>query len=193
MKELNSHSELLSNIKGKEKAFLLLYKKGSEKGDCAYNNVLEASKNMQEISVLSADVIKVRDIHTEYKITSVPALLEFENGVYRNVIKGCNSSEYYKAVFDDAVYFAESKNEEKPQKRVTVYSTPTCSWCNVLKTHLKTHRIRFTDIDVSQNQTAAEEMAKRSGQRGVPQTSINGEIIVGFDKAKINRLLEINN
>jgi glutaredoxin len=37
----------------------------------------------------------------------------------------------------------------------------------------------------------AEEMVRRSGQQGVPQTDINGEIIVGFDKARINRLLDI--
>ena len=34
-------------------------------------------------------------------------------------------------------------------------------------------------------------MVKKSGQQGVPQTDINGQIIVGFDKAKINQLLDI--
>jgi hypothetical protein len=34
-------------------------------------------------------------------------------------------------------------------------------------------------------------MVRRSGQRGVPQTDINGEMIVGFNKARINELLGI--
>ncbi len=98
---------------------------------------------------------------------------------------------YYKALFEDAIYFTETKNDEKPQKRVTVYSTPTCSWCNTLKSYLKIHKVRYTDIDVSLDQRAADELVKRSGQTGVPQTEINGEIIIGFNKARINELLNI--
>jgi glutaredoxin len=60
-----------------------------------------------------------------------------------------------------------------------------------LKNHLKASNIRFTEVDVSQNQEAAEQMVRRSGQRGVPQTDIDGQIIVGFDKNKINSLLGI--
>jgi glutaredoxin len=47
-------------------------------------------------------------------------------------------------------------------------------------------------VDVSVDQKAAEEMVRKSGQQGVPQTDINGEIIVGFDKTRINTLLGIN-
>lgn len=32
-------------------------------------------------------------------------------------------------------------------------------------------------------------MVRKSGQQGVPVIDINGEIVVGFDKAKIDRLL----
>jgi glutaredoxin len=34
-------------------------------------------------------------------------------------------------------------------------------------------------------------MVKRSGQQGVPQTLINGQVVVGFDKARIDALLGI--
>jgi glutaredoxin len=47
-------------------------------------------------------------------------------------------------------------------------------------------------VDVSKDQKAAEEMVRRSGQQGVPQTDINGEMIVGFDRNRINTLLGIN-
>jgi glutaredoxin-like YruB-family protein len=99
---------------------------------------------------------------------------------------------FYKSLFEDNLYHATSSSgEEKAQKRVTVYSTPTCTWCKTLKTHLKKNGIRFTDIDVSKDQKAAEAMVSRSGQQGVPQTDIAGEMIVGFDKTRINTLLGI--
>ena len=72
---------------------------------------------------------------------------------------------------------------------IKVYSTPTCPYCITLKQFLKEHNIEFEDIDVSQNQNALEEMVKKSGQLGVPVIDINGEIVVGFDKERIVRLL----
>jgi glutaredoxin-like YruB-family protein len=74
---------------------------------------------------------------------------------------------------------------------VTVYSTPSCSWCTTLKSYFKQNNIRFKDIDVSKDTRAAEEMVRKSGQQGVPQTDINGTMIVGFDKNRINQLLDI--
>ena len=192
MIQINSYSELTEQLKAKDKTFLLLYKSGSESSECAFNQVDEAGKEISDIHILSADVSLVRDIHPKYKITSVPTLIEFEKGQFKNVVKGCNNASYYKALFEDAVYYASVKNNEKPAKRVTVYSTPTCSWCNTLKTYLRQHKVRYADIDVSRDQQAAAEMVRRSGQQGVPQTDINGEMIVGFNKPRINQLLEIN-
>lgn len=74
-------------------------------------------------------------------------------------------------------------------KNVKVYSTPTCPWCVRAKQFLKDSNIPFEDIDVSSNQLAAQEMVQRSGQMGVPVLDINGQIIVGFDKERINSAL----
>ncbi len=52
--------------------------------------------------------------------------------------------------------------------------------------------IKYKEIDVSKDQKAAEAMVRKSGQQGVPQTDIGGQMIVGFDKVKINTLLGIN-
>ncbi len=191
MIQVNSFSDLTAKIQGKEKAYLLLYKSGSEKSDCAYDNISSAAKGVEGIHTFCADVATVRDIHPQYNITTAPALLEFENGNFKHIVKGCNNASHYKALFEDAVYYAATKNDDKPTKRVTVYSTPTCSWCTTLKSYLKKNKIRFTDVDVSRDQGAAENMVKRSGQQGVPQTDINGEMIVGFNKARINELLGI--
>ena len=75
---------------------------------------------------------------------------------------------------------------------VTVYSTPTCSWCQIAKEHLTASGISFEDIDVSTDQQRAKEMVEKSGQMGVPVIDIDGEIIVGFDRARIDPLLEIH-
>ncbi|MFH0826706.1 MAG: glutaredoxin family protein [Candidatus Omnitrophota bacterium] len=74
-------------------------------------------------------------------------------------------------------------------KNVKVYSTPTCPWCIRTKQFLKDNNIPFEDVDVSSNQQAAEEMVQKSGQMGVPVLDINGQMIVGFDKGKINSAL----
>jgi glutaredoxin-like YruB-family protein len=191
MREITSHNELLNNIKDKEKAYLLLYKKGSEQSECSLKNISSVNMTDDNIEVLAADVTSVRDIHPNYNVTSVPTLIEFEKGEFVNVLKGCHAPDFYKSYFENAVYAAKAAADDKPQKRVTVYSTPTCTWCNALKTHLKKNGIRFTDIDVSKDQKAAQDMQRKSGQMGVPQTDINGQIIVGFDKVKINSLLGI--
>jgi len=75
---------------------------------------------------------------------------------------------------------------------VMVYSTPSCSWCQLAKEHLTTSGISFEDIDVSTDMARAQEMVSKSGQMGVPVIDIDGEIIVGFDRARIDSLLEIH-
>ena len=192
LKNIGSHDEMLQFLKDGKKNYVLLYKKGTEASDCSYKNVAEALDKVKDIQVAAADVSVVRDIHGKYSITSAPTLMVFEGKNFVKTIKGCNENNYYKGLFEDALFTAKSPaGDEKPQKRVTVYSTPTCTWCNALKTHLKTNGIRFTDVDVSKDQKAAEAMVRKSGQQGVPQTDINGQIIVGFDKPKINTLLGI--
>ena len=191
VRNIDGFNSLIESLEGQERAFLLLYKKGVETNDCAIENLTEAAKKVDNLLVMSADVAHVRDIHPHYGIKTVPTLINFQKGKYKNVIKGCQSADFYRNLFEDSLFTVQSKGDEKPQKRVTVYSTPSCSWCNTLKAHLRHHHIRFTDLDVSKDQSAAQAMVARSGQQGVPQTDINGEIIVGFDKNRINELLDI--
>jgi glutaredoxin-like YruB-family protein len=75
--------------------------------------------------------------------------------------------------------------------KVVVYSTPTCAWCHAVKDFLKENNVAFEDVDVSVDQKAAEEMAKKSGQMGVPVIDIDGKIIVSFDKRAIKQALDL--
>jgi glutaredoxin 3 len=72
---------------------------------------------------------------------------------------------------------------------VKVYSTQTCPWCVRAKDYLKSVGVKYTDVDVSRDATAAREMMEKSGQRGVPVLDIDGRIIVGFDKSAIDDAL----
>ena len=72
---------------------------------------------------------------------------------------------------------------------VKVYSTPTCPYCTMAKKYLDTKNVQYDDVDVSVNREAAMEMVERSGQRGVPVLDINGSIVIGFDKDKIDSLV----
>ena len=77
-------------------------------------------------------------------------------------------------------------------KNVIVYSTPTCPWCTKAKSYLKSNNIEFVEKDVAQDQEAAVEMVEKSGQRGVPVLDIDGDIIIGFDRENIDKILGIS-
>ncbi len=80
-------------------------------------------------------------------------------------------------------------SQSKPQPRVIIFTTPTCSFCNMAKQYFRQRNIKFTEVDVSRDAAAARDMMRRSGQMGVPVIDIGGKIVVGFDRPKIDRLL----
>jgi glutaredoxin-like YruB-family protein len=81
--------------------------------------------------------------------------------------------------------------EKTSKPKVIVYSTPTCPYCHAAKEFLKENKIEYKDVDVSKDQTAAQEMIEKSGQMGVPVIDINGTIIVGYDKEAIKKALKL--
>jgi len=74
---------------------------------------------------------------------------------------------------------------------VKIYSTPTCVYCNSLKEYLTSKNIGFEVSDVSENEKELEKMVAISGQMGVPVVEIDDNVIIGFDKEKIDELLKI--
>ncbi|NLX11396.1 MAG: NrdH-redoxin [Chloroflexi bacterium] len=82
-------------------------------------------------------------------------------------------------------------DEKKKKKRVIVFSTPSCPHCTHAKQYLRAKGIRFRDVDVSRDAVAARDMVRRSGQQGVPVIDIGGRIVVGFNRAEVDRLLDL--
>jgi len=76
-------------------------------------------------------------------------------------------------------------------KSVTIYSTPTCHFCQMAKEFFVEKGIEYTNYDVSQDAAKREEMIKMTGQLGVPVIVVGGDIMVGFDRAKISAKLGI--
>ena len=72
---------------------------------------------------------------------------------------------------------------------IKVFSTPTCPYCLRLKEYLKQKQVDFTNVDVSTDQAGLQEMIRVSGQMGVPVVLVDGDVIVGFDRSRIDERL----
>lgn len=76
-------------------------------------------------------------------------------------------------------------------KQVTIYSTPTCVFCNAAKAFFKEHSVKYTEHNVATDLKARQEMIEKSGQMGVPVITIGKELIVGFDEPRLSELLDV--
>ena len=77
---------------------------------------------------------------------------------------------------------------------VTVYSTPWCAFCKTEKQWLDSLGVQYLSKDIEEDESAKEELlAKLDGQfQGVPTTEIAGQMIVGFDRPKLEEALRNN-
>ena len=74
-------------------------------------------------------------------------------------------------------------------KKVLIYSTPTCPMCKRAKGYLAEKGISYQDIDVAASREVAREMVQKSGQMGVPVILVDDELVVGFNQSKLDELL----
>lgn len=72
---------------------------------------------------------------------------------------------------------------------VSIYTTPSCTFCVKAKQWMREQRIPFKEFDVTKDERKADEMVRKSGQMGVPVLDVHGKIIVGFDRGKIEQAL----
>lgn len=76
-------------------------------------------------------------------------------------------------------------------KKVTIYSTPTCHFCSMAKEYFKENHVEFETFDVASDSEKRKEMVEKSGQLGVPVIVIDNDVVVGFNKPRLARLLGI--
>jgi len=74
--------------------------------------------------------------------------------------------------------------------KIKVYTTPTCAFCPAVKKVLDEKGVEYEEIDITQDEKAAEELKEKTGQMGVPVTIIGDEVVIGYDKKKLEELLQ---
>ena len=78
------------------------------------------------------------------------------------------------------------------RRKIILYTIPECPYCRLLEKFLTEHNIKFRNIDVSNNKKLLKKVLAKVGQAEqaeVPIININGQIIIGFDKEKISKIL----
>ncbi|MEA3292958.1 MAG: glutaredoxin domain-containing protein [Patescibacteria group bacterium] len=76
-------------------------------------------------------------------------------------------------------------------RKIRLFFNPSCAYCLTLKKFLEKNNILFQSIDISKNKQARQDMINGSGQIGLPVLAIDKEFIVGFDREKICKSLNI--
>ncbi|MCD8494502.1 MAG: NrdH-redoxin [Candidatus Pacebacteria bacterium] len=74
-------------------------------------------------------------------------------------------------------------------KKVEIYSTPTCHYCNLAKDYFDSEGVEYTEYNVAEDIAKRQEMVERSGQMGVPVIFIEDEMVIGFNQPRIEGLL----
>ncbi|QQG39362.1 MAG: glutathione S-transferase N-terminal domain-containing protein [Candidatus Aenigmatarchaeota archaeon] len=75
---------------------------------------------------------------------------------------------------------------------VKIYTTPTCQWCKRTKEFFKANNVKYSEVNVLEDDKARNELVEKSGQMGVPVVEIdNSTIIVGWDENALKKALKI--
>lgn len=78
------------------------------------------------------------------------------------------------------------------QAKIIIYSTTWCAFCKTEKQYLDKLGIKYIEKDIEANKDAYEELMEKSqgGYQGVPVTDIAGSLVLGFDRRKIDSLIQ---
>ncbi len=74
-------------------------------------------------------------------------------------------------------------------KPVSIYTTPTCHFCQMAKEFFKANNVTYTEFNVAEDQDKRAEMIEKSGQMGVPVIYIGEDLVIGFNEPKIKKFL----
>ena len=163
----------------------------SEKSNQALPHFMDFAKRHDELAAYVVDVAVVKGLHKDFGVESVPTMVTVEKGQVIRQAMGVESADFYerKLLPADAPLLRKGGDKKRAYRSVTVYVSNTCPWCTKVKNFLRANQVRFREVNVSTNPSAAEELVRRSGQTGVPQVDVDGQIVVGFDRNRLNSLL----
>ena len=72
---------------------------------------------------------------------------------------------------------------------VSIYTTPTCTYCRAAKDFFQQHNIPYEEFNVATDMVKRQEMIEKSGQMGVPVIMIDDELVIGYDEHRLSDLL----
>ena len=73
---------------------------------------------------------------------------------------------------------------------IKIFSSDSCGFCTKLKSYLDSRKISYDVIDVTESRENYNKLIETSGQTGIPVTVFDsGEVVIGFDKPKIDSIL----
>lgn len=180
-------------VKEKNKNFfmLLFYGDFSSAAKRALFEIKKFGKENKQLPIYIIDVQKISGLHKQFGVTNVPTVLVIQDGKMTKKIEGVESAKYYSYALSGIHSLRQKKGKKTGSLRVVVYVGPGCPACGTAKNYLKRQGVPFREVDISRDQYTAERLVRRSGQMAVPQIDINGHLVVGFDKGKIDRLLSL--
>ena len=76
--------------------------------------------------------------------------------------------------------------------KTIVYGAPWCAFCHTAMQYFDSKSVKYTYKDVEKDPAAGVEAVDKSQQRGIPVIDIDGEIIIGFDRPRIDAALKAN-
>lgn len=82
-------------------------------------------------------------------------------------------------------------NSQYNMAKVTIYTTPSCTYCKIAKAFFNEHNVAYEEKNVAVDHVAAKEAMEKSGQMAVPIIDVDGTIVVGFNKPHLLQLLGI--
>lgn len=73
---------------------------------------------------------------------------------------------------------------------VKIYTTPWCVYCKMAEEYFDKLKVPYKEVDVEKDMAAMYYIVSKTGHAGVPQIEIGNELILGFDRSRIDAALE---
>ena len=147
---------------------------------------MSREKKYKQIKFIRVNVDQNHELAGMFGVMSIPSVILFKDGRRVTQQIGVSQKSDYENLIEEAIKFDP---KAKRKQEIIVFSAPGCPYCQMAKAYLKERDIPFRDVDVSRDRAMAMKMVGRSGQTGVPQLWINGEVIIGFNRPLIDQLL----
>lgn len=92
----------------------------------------------------------------------------------------------------DATKTPAADDQGAADSKVTIYTTTWCAFCHTEQQWLEHLGVKYVTKNIEEDKQAYEELMQKIGNdfRGVPVTDVAGDIVLGFDRPKLQTALK---